>query len=398
MGGARSGRDLGHHRAGRRPGGGRGGRSRRPRSRRSASPTSARPPSSGSAPPAEPIHRHRLAGSAHRRALRPRCRPRRRARDVAARRAWCSTRTSPAPRSAGSSTTFRCAAPARERGELCFGTIDSWLLWRLTGGARPRDRSVQRLAHAAASTSHARLGRRAAARSSACRARCCPRIVPSAGVFGATVATAIPGCPTAFRSPASRAISRPRSSARRASRRAWPRTPTAPAASCCCNTGGPGRSPPRTACSPRVAWKVGGSVAYALEGSAVHRGRGGAVAARRARAHRAARRRSRRSPRSVPDTGGVYFVPALRRPGRALLGPGRARHRDRASPAAPRARTWRAPRSRASPTRAATCSTPWARVRRAAHAVARRRRRRRERLPDAVPGRRAGSARCCARR
>ena len=41
------------------------------------------------------------------------------------------------------------ARAAAERGELAFGTVDSFLLWRLTGGAASCDRRHQRLAHAA---------------------------------------------------------------------------------------------------------------------------------------------------------------------------------------------------------------------------------------------------------
>jgi glycerol kinase len=40
---------------------------------------------------------------------------------------------SPPPRCAGSSTTWRARSSA-ERGELLFGTIDSWLVWNLSGG------------------------------------------------------------------------------------------------------------------------------------------------------------------------------------------------------------------------------------------------------------------------
>ncbi len=49
--------------------------------------------------------------------------------------ASCSTPISPAPSSSGCSTT--CPAPAQRaaRGELAFGTIDTWLVWNLTGGA-----------------------------------------------------------------------------------------------------------------------------------------------------------------------------------------------------------------------------------------------------------------------
>ena len=48
--------------------------------------------------------------------------------------AWCSTPISPRPRSSGCSTTCTGARARAERGELAFGTIDSFLLWRLTGG------------------------------------------------------------------------------------------------------------------------------------------------------------------------------------------------------------------------------------------------------------------------
>ena len=69
-------------------------------------------------------------------------------------------------------------------------------------------------------------------------------------------------------------------------------------------------------------------------------------------------RRARASAMSVADAGGVYLVPAFTGPGRALLGPLRARDRSSGSLAAPPARTSRAPPSRPSPTRTATCSTP----------------------------------------
>ena len=41
---------------------------------------------------------------------------------------WCSIPTSPAPRCAGFSTTCRRTRQRRERGELAFGTVDSWLV------------------------------------------------------------------------------------------------------------------------------------------------------------------------------------------------------------------------------------------------------------------------------
>ena len=71
----------------------------------------------------------------------------------------------------------------------------------------------------------------------------------------------------ASRSPATSATSRRRRSARPASTSARPRTPTAPATSCCST---PARGPcsRRPACSPRVGYKIGDQPAvYCLEGS-----------------------------------------------------------------------------------------------------------------------------------
>ena len=42
--------------------------------------------------------------------------------------------TSPAARCSGSSTTSTAPRAAAESGDALFGTIDTWLLWNLTGG------------------------------------------------------------------------------------------------------------------------------------------------------------------------------------------------------------------------------------------------------------------------
>ncbi len=122
------------------------------------------------------------------------------------------------------------AARGPKRGELAFGTVDSWLIWKLTGGSVHVDRRVERQPHPALQHPPRRLGRRAAARFSTCRVRCCREVGPSSE--SATATRPSSGVGRASRSPASPATSRPPSSARPASRRAWPRTPTAPAASC----------------------------------------------------------------------------------------------------------------------------------------------------------------------
>ena len=59
-----------------------------------------------------------------------------------------------------------------ERGELAFGTIDSWLVWNLTERRGARHRCDQRLPHAALRP-HRATGTTSCSRCSTCRARCC---------------------------------------------------------------------------------------------------------------------------------------------------------------------------------------------------------------------------------
>ena len=115
-----------------------------------------------------------------------------------------------------------------EDGELAFGTIDSWLVWKLTDGERhvtdvSNARRTLLLNIASAEWDDFMLAL-CAFRAPCCRRSCLRRsrgTAPVATFGGATC-----------RSPASPATSRPRCSARRASSPAWPRTPTARAASC----------------------------------------------------------------------------------------------------------------------------------------------------------------------
>ena len=50
-------------------------------------------------------------------------------------RASCPTPTSPPASSPGSWVRCPAPVPSAEAGELCFGTVDSWLIWKLTDGA-----------------------------------------------------------------------------------------------------------------------------------------------------------------------------------------------------------------------------------------------------------------------
>jgi glycerol kinase len=132
---------------------------RRRRSRRSASPISARPPWSGTAPPASRSQRDRVAGPPHRCLLRRAARRGRTSRSSAHAPASCSIPTSPAR---SSLAARHVPVEPRRSGDLAFGTIDSWLIWNLTGGAHARHRRHERLAHAALRHPPLRLGRRAA--------------------------------------------------------------------------------------------------------------------------------------------------------------------------------------------------------------------------------------------
>ncbi len=120
--------------------------------------------------------RHRLAEPRQRADLRPaegrRAGSRRFARKTGPGRRRLFLRHEDQAPARHASTGLRARA---ERGEILFGTVDTLLIWRLTGGTRARDRLQQRQPHAALQHPHARLGRRAAARSSTSRARCCPR-------------------------------------------------------------------------------------------------------------------------------------------------------------------------------------------------------------------------------
>ena len=74
-------------------------------------------------------------------------------------------------------------------------------LWKLTGGARPRDRREQRLAHAALQHPRRSTGTTSCSRSWTSRARCCREVAPSSGIVGEHRAAR--ACPAASRSPAS---------------------------------------------------------------------------------------------------------------------------------------------------------------------------------------------------
>ena len=154
--------------------------------------------------------RDRLAGPAHRRRSATGCAPTARRTWSASAPASCSMPTSRAPRSRWILDNVPGARARAEAGKLAFGTVDTWLAAPPDQRPAPRHRPEQRLADAALQHPHRRVGRRAAAplRRAPQRASRGPRLERG---LRRGVDQPRPAGPAHRR--ASRAISRPRSSA-----------------------------------------------------------------------------------------------------------------------------------------------------------------------------------------
>ena len=157
---------------------------------------------------------------------------------------------------AGCSTTSTGCARAPSAASLRSAPSTATCVWRLTGGAAHATDVIERVAHAAVRSPHARVDRRAAASCSACRARCCPTCAPSSETLRRRRA-ACPGCPTASRSRASPAISRRRCSARPASTPGDAKCTYGTGAFMLMNTGDTPVPSTERACSPPSRWKLG---------------------------------------------------------------------------------------------------------------------------------------------
>ena len=131
--------------------------------------------------------RHRLAGPAHGRRCAPRCATRATSRRHRQDRACCSIPISRPPRSPGCSITSRARARRRDAGRLAFGTVDSLLLWRLTGGRVHATDATNASRTLLLDIAQRQLGRRAAAGCLA-SARAVARGARLRGDFGTTAA------------------------------------------------------------------------------------------------------------------------------------------------------------------------------------------------------------------
>ena len=108
--------------------------------------------------------------------------------------AWCPTPTSPARKSSGFWTMWR--VPGRGgRGEILFGTVDTWLLWKLTGG-RSTSPTTPTPPAPCSTTSTSWIGTKKCWTPWTSPAPCCPRYAPPAK-FTATPRFRARGCPIA---------------------------------------------------------------------------------------------------------------------------------------------------------------------------------------------------------
>ena len=319
-------------------GAGRGRSGRRP----SASPTSGRRRSCGTAPPASPVgpalgwQDLRTVGD-------------------------CLVLQAEGLRLAPNQSATKVALPARHADpdrarDLCFGTVDTWIAWHLSGGALHVTDLTNAARHRPASTATARGWDDRGARALAHPARrCCRPIVDSTGVLGP--ATALDGAP-----PIAGIAGDQQASLHRPGRASRPGL-----AKITFGTGGmldvvlgpdrpalrdPGRRRhlPDRRLAPRRRAHLGRRGGHAV---GRHQRR---VAARRPRPHR----RPAPSPTTwrsqCETTDGVVYVPALLGLGTPRVGLRRPRHAARPHPGHRTARRSCGPCSRASPSAAPTSS------------------------------------------
>ena len=97
-----------------------------------------------------------------------------------------STPISPAPRSHGCSTMSPAPASRAEAGELAFGTIDSWLIWNLTGGAVHATDATNASRTLLFNIQHRRLGRELLAWLECAARTMLPQVCASSGVIAET--------------------------------------------------------------------------------------------------------------------------------------------------------------------------------------------------------------------
>ena len=192
-----------------------------------------------------------------------------------------------------------------ERGELAFGTVDSWLLWRLTGGA-VHATDPSNASRTLCFDIHALRWDEELCKALGVPLAILPAVKPSAGVFGETAAGELPaGIPVT-------GIAGDQQSAlfgQCCIERGMAKNTYGTGCFLLLNTGSTPIASERGLLTT-VAWQLEGAVTYALEGSVFI---GGAVVQwlRDGLGVIATAAESEALAMSVGDTGGVYLVPAF---------------------------------------------------------------------------------------
>ena len=200
------------------------------------------------------------------------------------------------------------------KGELLFGTVETWLIWKLTGGRAHVTDYSNASRTMLFNINDARLGRGNSGRAEHPARPCCPKPLPSSGL--STARPTRRSSAAKFRSPARRATSRRPSSARPASQPGEAKNTYGTGCFLLMNTG---EKPvfSQNGLVTTIAWGLGEQGDLRARRLDLRRRRGHPVAARRDEADRD----TRRSP-SAGRAGGRGHERLLRRPG--VHGPWRA--------------------------------------------------------------------------
>jgi glycerol kinase len=196
--------------------------------------------------------------------------------------------------------------PRAERGELCFGTVDSWLLWQLTGG-RVHATDPSNASRTLCYDIHRRAWDAGLCRLLGVPMALLPEVKPSAGVFGETAAGA--GLPAGVPVAGIAGDQQAALFGQACVRPGMAKNTYGTGCFALLNTGARAVTSAEGLLTT-VAWTVEGSTTYALEGAVFVAGaavqwlRDGLGVIRHAAETQALAQ-------SVPDTGGVYLVPAF---------------------------------------------------------------------------------------
>jgi len=210
--------------------------------------------------------------------------------------------------------------PRAERGELCFGTVDAWLLWQLTGGA-VHATDPSNASRTLCYDIHRRAWDEGLCRILGVPMALLPEVKPSAGVFGETAAWpgAAAGEPSGYKESSGLPAGIPVAGIAGDQQAAlfgqacvepgMAKNTYGTGCFALLNTGDQAVAS-REGLLTTVAWTVEGVTAYALEGAVFIAG--AAVQWLRDGLQLVAHASETEAlARSVPDTGGVYLVPAF---------------------------------------------------------------------------------------